>query len=390
MFEAFSAEVVKIRSCIPEMSRGALADLATSLGQARGALDALEASVASAVDSLGDNGPGASVILRSASRCSQREADKRARRAAGLSAMPNTAEALSMGHITSEHADALVRAAEETSPEAVDQSELVGKVARRPADLATRDTREWARRHRLVDDSQTRHERQLSRRKFMVFEADDMLVVHGEFDLVSGTQFEARLDAETNRLFQLDGGRGVAGDVRTNEQRRADALISLVCGGGSPGGDGPQARGPRHQIMIVAETGVVTGSRPDGRSEIIGSGTIPKSVLERLACNSELLGMVLSGDGEPLWHGRKVRLTTDAQLRGIIVRDQGCVICGKKPRWCEAHHVVPWQGPGRGPTDIDNLVLICSHHHHLVHDHRWRLVRSGVGQWSIQPPDDPP
>ncbi len=144
---------------------------------------------------------------------------------------------------------------------------------------------------------------------------------------------------------------------------------------------------PRHQMMIVADAAVVTGDDPGGRREIIGGAAIPTSVLDRLACNSELFGLVFSGDGQPLWHGRGVRMVTDAQLRGLMVRDQGCVICDKSPRWCEAHHVIAWQGPGRGPTDIDNLVLICSHHHHLVHDHRWRLVRSSTGHWRVEPPD---
>src|SRR3712207_8689431 len=29
----------------------------------------------------------------------------------------------------------------------------------------------------------------------------------------------------------------------------------------------------------------------------------------------------------------------------------------RKPRWCEAHHVVPWP---KGPTDLANLVLLCA------------------------------
>jgi len=409
VFEAFSAEVVKIRNCVPGMDRAALHSLACSVSHIRAGLDALEASVVCAVDGLGDDGPGASALLRSSSRCSQREADKRSKRAAGLEAMPKTTQALQEGRITAEHVDALVRAAEETSPEAVDNSPLVGDAARRPADLTARDARAWANRHRNEADTQSRHERQRAHRKLFIFRGDgEMVVLHGEFDAVTGAELESMIDAETNVLFQADGGRGVADKVRTPEQRRADAFVSLlssdrmggvVAEGTDPSIDGHNAgssaarrRRPsqRHQIVVVADLGAITGAEPNGRCEVVGGDSIPQSVLQRLACNSELFGAVFSGPGQPLWHGRGVRMASDAQLRTLMVRDQGCVLCGKSPRWCEAHHVVPWHGPGRGPTDIDNLVLICSHHHHLIHDHRWRLERSKDGSWTVSAPESRP
>lgn len=406
MFEAFSAEVVKIRNCVPGMDRAALHSLVCSVSRIRAGLDALEASVVCAVDGLGDDGPRASTLLRSSSRCSQREADKRSKRAAGIEAMPKTAKALQEGLITAEHVDALVRAAEETSAEAVDNSRLVGNATKRPADLTARDARAWANRHRDEADTQSRHERQRSHRKLYIFKGDgEMVVFHGEFDAVTGAELESMVDVETNFLFQADGGRGVAEKVRTPEQRRADAFVSLVSSGrmggvvaegsapsidarnGGSGAARPRRPSQRHQMVVVADLGAITGSDPDGRCEVVGGDSIPQSVLQRLACNSELFGAVFSGPGQPLWHGRGVRMASDAQLRTLMVRDQGCVLCGKSPRWCEAHHVVPWQGSGRGPTDIDNLVLICSHHHHLIHDHRWRLKRLEDGTWTVSAPE---
>ena len=426
MFDAFFAEAVEVRQQVPVMDRVSLGDVTAVIGRVRGALDGLEARVASALDGLDDHGPGASTTMRSRGGCSQRKADKKVRRAKAINEMPTVVKALDAGDITGEHADVLVRAAKEVSPEEVDASGLAGELAGVPADLAARRVREWTRRHRPEDPSQSRHERQRARRKLFVFKGDgDMIVIHGEFDSVTGAQIEAEIDAEMNRLFQADGGRGIAEGFRTVEQRRADALHNIVCrfgvgGSGGPSGgrqsgggesgevqsggggdrsncsDGkpgaPQRHakpGPRHQIVIVADLGVITDESADGRSEIVSGGSIPKSVLSRLACNSELMGMVFSGDGQPLWHGRKVRTATDAQVRALVVRDQGCVVCDKAPKWCEAHHVQPWQPPGRGPTDIDNLVLVCSHHHHLVHDHRWRLRRSVHGYWFVEPPEPP-
>ena len=113
---------------------------------------------------------------------------------------------------------------------------------------------------------------------------------------------------------------------------------------------------------------------------------IARGEAERLACVSDLFGLVLDGDGEPLWHGRRKRRATDAQLRALKVRDGGCVVCGARPSMCEAHHVVHWDGPGKGTTDVDNLALLCRHHHHRLHDQRLRLSRTADGRWELRAP----
>ena len=121
------------------------------------------------------------------------------------------------------------------------------------------------------------------------------------------------------------------------------------------------------------------GHVPDGTA-------LPVSVIERLACGSDLFAAVLSQGGDPLWLGRRVRLASDGQWRALVARDGGCRVCGADPSKCEAHHIVAWQPPGCGPTDIVNLILLCGHHHHLVHDLGWRLVETSDGDWELRPP----
>ena len=142
---------------------------------------------------------------------------------------------------------------------------------------------------------------------------------------------------------------------------------------------------PRHQVVVVASTDVVSGTDPQGRCEIPGVGPIPQTELERLTCGAELFGLLFSGEGEPLWHGRGERAATDAQRRTLVVRDGGCVLCAAEPAWCEAHHIVPWAKPTEGPTDIDNLALLCTACHHRLHDHKRVLVRGSGGTWSEEP-----
>ena len=68
----------------------------------------------------------------------------------------------------------------------------------------------------------------------------------------------------------------------------------------------------------------------------------------------------------PIDVGSITYTATDGQRRALVARDRGCIIagCKRKPRWCEAHHVVPWP---RGPTNLDNLVLLCKRHHKHIH-----------------------
>jgi len=365
-----------------DLQRHSICDAVADAAKLRAALDAFEARAASAVGELADDGPGASTVLRGSARCSQREADRRAHRATALGSLPGVASALASGLITIEHVDSLLRATEATSADAVEQSGLVRKAASRPADLFSRDVRDWTRANQEPADADEAQRRRRAGRKLRIFESrSGMTILHGEFDPISGAQLRSLLEGEADRLYRADGGRdaascGAAEGARTSEQRLADALVGMLLGSSSAGG----GRQPVRSQMIVLV-------HPDGSAEIPGRGPVPPAELSRLACNSDFYGVLFSVDGVPLWHGRRVRLASDSQWRALIARDRGCVVCGAAPSRCEAHHIVPWsQG---GVTDLEAMALICSHHHHLVHDFGYRLRRRGDGSWSLDPPGDP-
>jgi hypothetical protein len=93
------------------------------------------------------------------------------------------------------------------------------------------------------------------------------------------------------------------------------------------------------------------------------------------------LGIRLSGRrDDPLYAGRAARIVTAAQWRALVVRDRHCVItgCRRRPVQCQAHHVRHWLDGG--PTDLDNLVLLCFQHHHDHHDRR-RDLQHRDGRW---------
>ena len=158
-----------------------------------------------------------------------------------------------------------------------------------------------------------------------------------------------------------------------------DLLTSGDAEGLTGGGSGGR---PKAEIIAVADIGVLTGDNPAGHCEIPGAGPLPPEVLQRIACDAQLTGLIFT-DGKPLYHGSTVRTATAAQWRMLVARDRGCIGCGAPPEQCQAHHIVPYARLRR--TDIDNLVLVCWRCHHNIHDHHWQVVHQNGN-----PPSNPP
>ena len=189
--------------------------------------------------------------------------------------------------------------------------------------------------------------------------------------------------ASSNEATDAGGSTG-SESGRSWDQLRADALDLLTSGAGDGTGRGGGSGGrPKAEVIVVADIGVLTGDNPAGRCEIPGTGPVPRAVLERIACDAQLTGLLFS-DGKPLHHGASVRTATTAQWRMLIARDRGCIGCGAEPGQCQAHHITPYARLRR--TDIENLVLVCWRCHHNIHDHHWRVVHR-QGKPALEPPD---
>ncbi len=154
---------------------GELRDEAKAVARMRGALDARDARISAAMASALGGGKAAEV-LREATGCSRGEADRRTRRGEALEDMPNVAGALADGRITGEHADALVRAAADVSPEAVDgDAELLEQISDTPADLARGRVGRWARQRRDPADLEEAFRRARAKRSLEIFSVEDSM-----------------------------------------------------------------------------------------------------------------------------------------------------------------------------------------------------------------------
>ena len=110
----------------------------------------------------------------------------------------------------------------------------------------------------------------------------------------------------------------------------------------------------------------MTGKDPSPLTTVDGK-PFPQSVVDELAGDAAFIAQVFSTNGELLWQGRKTRLATPAQINGLISRDGGCVECGAHHSKCVAHHLLPWESARKGPTNINNLVLLCTDCHVRLH-----------------------
>jgi hypothetical protein len=118
---------------------------------------------------------------------------------------------------------------------------------------------------------------------------------------------------------------------------------------------------------------------------IQGVGSVEPATAARLACDATLLGAITNAAGEVLALGRTRRLVSRAQRRALTIRDRMCCYPGcAQTRHLEAHHVIPWAAGG--PTDLDNLILLCRWHHTAVHEGGITIDRSPNG-WEFTLPD---
>ena len=191
--------------------------------------------------------------------------------------------------------------------------------------------------------------------------------VHGTLDAATGEFVAAALDAAS--------APPAADDPRTPAQRRASAL-GLVAKTFCDLGHGECEHGNAPHVNVLVDWATI--AEPVPYATIGRSGApIGRRVLDRLLCEADITRIVTGERGEVLDVGRAQRTPTKALRTAVIVRDQHCRFpgCDRPPGWSEIHHVVAWQHGG--PTDLDNLVLLCGHHHHVVHRPGWQAVFDG-------------
>jgi hypothetical protein len=191
-----------------------------------------------------------------------------------------------------------------------------------------------------------------------------MVRINGWVDIEAGERLRA----------ELEPGPPADGDTRSTPARRADLLIDILKGASG-----------RPDILVHVSAQTLLEGEP-GISETSTGTFLTTEEIKRLACDANLNRVIFGPESQPLDVGRTKRLVTSAIRAAVCARDLRCVFptCDRFSQWCDVHHLVHWADGGE--TSVDNLVLLCRHHHVVVHEAGW-VIRGRPGDLRFYRPD---
>lgn len=282
-----------------------------------------------------------------------------------LQTLPDLDRALSTGELGVDKVVELSRFASfESEAGLISWAKRVSCAAiRRKADMETRsieETRE-AERGRFV--------------RWWYLDDDTRFGLEAELPVAQGATIARALERVAESMPAMPGEE----DAVYTEARRADALTALCSSRLAEDADADRA-------TVVVHARMEDLAREDGAAQIERGAAIHAGTARRLMCDARVQIVIEDPDGEPVKIGRISREPSPSMLRQLRYRDGECRFpgCGAR-RFTQAHHIVWWSDGGR--TDLDNLLLVCSFHHKLVHELGWSIIRSPDGEISWLQPD---
>ncbi len=393
------------------LGRDALLGVLGDIERVANRLAGYRAEVLGALDALSRSGaaPDAAphLSLRDAAGVSERDARRIVRGAEKAREHGVVLEALSEGGINASQAEALCDA---RVPDGV-RAELVAAAAGEDTDATRRRVRQAEADH-SVETPMERFERQRQARSAgWQRDHEGMLRLWAKLDPEVGAAVEANLEA-LRRQYWLDD-KQVRSGRRTPAQRDADVLAYVLAGitltdtaavdrlrarsrrdrlpTHEPAAGDEAAIGrklPPAQISILIELDALRG-RTDAMGLTDAGVELPPEIVRRLACDAEIIPMILAGPGGPADVGRSSRTVPSRLRRLLIARDKHCQWpgCNQPPSRCDAHHIHHWTHGG--PTNLNNLVLLCHRHHHHLHQHGHTMVPQPDGTWTTTQTTEP-
>lgn len=157
------------------------------------------------------------------------------------------------------------------------------------------------------------------------------------------------------------------GDTRPIDARRADVLTALLLGN--------RREHVSVELQVIAPVGTLAGL-DDNPTELVGYGSIPATVGRALAADAQwrrVLTDPVTGTVLDLGHRR---VPTPALARLVRHQQSRCLFpgCGMPATRTDLDHTVAHADGGI--TALDNLGLLCRHHHRAKH----------IGHWSLEQP----
>ena len=204
----------------------------------------------------------------------------------------------------------------------------------------------------------------------------NMFKLDAVLDPETGAALRAAIDGLSKRLGE--------GDTRTPKQRRADGFSEVVRHALDQG-TLPRRNRVRPHITV---TTTVEGLRHEigaAASELQNGSLISSRSAQRLACDG-VLSRVVKADSVVIDVGRATPSVSPAQWRALKARHATCGWpgCDRPISWTSPHHI-EFRSNG-GNSTMGNLLPLCYHHHRLVHEGGWQIVKAGSDLKFISPP----
>jgi hypothetical protein len=206
-------------------------------------------------------------------------------------------------------------------------------------------------------------------------EPSDPINTVSHSSLLNGTgRLDGTFDAETNALvtkaFAIAETPWQEGEpVRTAGERRADAFVDIF----EFFLQNHQRNTGSHNLPHIHLSMSIDDLRNHTGATTVDGAGLSHNQVRRLCCDATISRVVMNGT-EIIDFGRSERLAPKALLAVLALNDRTCRYpgCDRKPSWCHAHHVRHWEDGGE--TKFENLTLLCSRHHRLIHKPGWALV----------------
>jgi hypothetical protein len=176
---------------------------------------------------------------------------------------------------------------------------------------------------------------------------------------------------------------GVLAEDRSIAQMNADALADIAWLSLSSGDAPPALRA----VTVIARVDGDDLASGTGHATIDGvEHPVSTDTVREWAMSAGISPLYLAEGRERVQLGRSRRLFSAAQKAVLVARDGGCAWpgCQRPPSHTQAHHIRWWKRD-HGPTDLENGIMLCAHHHHRVHDDGWQIVIRDDRSWFIPP-----
>lgn len=357
---------------VSQLDADAIRHLVDAIQHADQSLTALKVRAGQRANQLAAAGQGPDAndaFLRSGGSTS-RQARRDAARTQAVDDNPALGNHLVDGRINGEHLDAVARVRRTVQPELQPQfddavSDLTNRNVTPNPDAFNTQLRRIA--DAVADDhgaTTARKQREQSELRTWTNKNDGMGHLSMRLDPERFASVVNAIERHANALAASATSSGEP--VTRGPGLNATALVELIqAGNGAPGR-------PDMLVLVDADS-AIHGPHANATRQTRDGADLSHDTVARLACDCFIRRVVIDSDGVVIDVGRRYRTATDAQWVALNTMYTTCAWagCDRPISWCQAHHIHEWTKGG--PTDLDNLIPLCSRHHHRVHEGKWTL-----------------